>query len=88
MNALKDGEAVYEAVSKGEGEGGNRPEGNMYRALVFQAVVALAVLPLPLCLGIKRLGLAHAEGRLEVDEAGEGEGEDAREERVAREEDA
>ncbi|RDW94457.1 MFS general substrate transporter-55 [Coleophoma crateriformis] len=32
--------------------GSSRPPGNMYRALVFQAVVALVVVPLPLALGL------------------------------------
>lgn len=71
MNALKDGRDVdLEAVSKsGRGSGkGDRPPGNMFNALVFQAVVAMVVLPLPLMLGIKRLGLAHGKGRLRVDE--------------------
>jgi hypothetical protein len=44
----------------------------MYNALVFQAVIGMLVLPLPLLLGIKRLGLAHGEGRLQVDEHREG----------------
>jgi FLVCR family MFS transporter 7 len=71
MNALKDGRDVdLEKVSEdGRGMGGgNRPPGNMYNALIFQAVVAMVVLPLPLMLGISRLGLAHGEGRLKVDE--------------------
>jgi FLVCR family MFS transporter 7 len=71
MNALKDGQNVnLEEVSEGgRGTGGgNRPPGNMYNALVFQAVVGMVVLPLPSMLGIKRLGLAHGEGRLKVDE--------------------
>jgi len=33
-----------------DGEGG-KPPGNMRRALVFQAVVAMVAVPLPLCLG-------------------------------------
>jgi FLVCR family MFS transporter 7 len=79
MNALKDGRDVdLEKVSEGgRGTGGGpKPPGNMYNALVFQAVVAMAVLPLPLMLGIRRLGLAHGEARLKVDEhrdAAEGE---------------
>jgi FLVCR family MFS transporter 7 len=40
----------------------------MFWALVFQAVVSLAVLPLPLVLGIRRLGLATREGRLIKDQ--------------------
>jgi FLVCR family MFS transporter 7 len=71
MNALKDGRSVnLEKVSAGgRGTGsGNRPAGNMYRALVFQAIIAMVVLPLPLMLGIKRLGLSHGEARLKLDE--------------------
>jgi FLVCR family MFS transporter 7 len=71
MNALKDGQDVdLDKVSEGgRGTGGgDRPPGNMYRALVFQAVMAMVVLPVPLMLGIKRLGLAHGEARLILDE--------------------
>lgn len=71
MNALKDQRPVNlsEVRELGRGAGGDsRPPGNMFRALVFQGALALAVLPLPLMLGIKRLGLAHGEGRLKVDE--------------------
>lgn len=71
MNALKDPRPVDldKVRESGRGSGGGiRPPGNMYRSLVFQAVVALVVLPLPLMLGIKRLGLSHGEGRLKVDE--------------------
>lgn len=73
MNALKDGNADLKKVSEGGRSrgGGDRPPGNMYRALVFQAVVALVVLPLPLCLGVKRLGLGIQKGRLRMDEGGE-----------------
>jgi FLVCR family MFS transporter 7 len=60
MNALKDTNG-----------GGDQPPGNMFKALVFQAVVCLAVLPLPLMLGIKRLGLATKEGRLKKDVDGD-----------------
>ncbi|KAF1845325.1 MFS general substrate transporter [Cucurbitaria berberidis CBS 394.84] len=76
MNALKDQRPVdLERVREtGRASGGGlRPPGNMYRALVFQAVVALVVLPLPLMLGIKQLGLSHGEGRLKVDEHRDGE---------------
>ncbi|KAF2276726.1 MFS general substrate transporter [Westerdykella ornata] len=80
MNALKEGESELDGKKGGKGEvvrvpGGDRPPGNMYRALVFQACVAMVVLPCPLALGVKRLGLAHEKGRLRMDEAGEGEGE-------------
>lgn len=57
MDALKDGREVDLAIVSDSGRtagGGDRPPGNMYKALVFQAVVALAVLPLPLMLGIKK----------------------------------
>ncbi|KAL5403450.1 hypothetical protein PMIN06_009762 [Paraphaeosphaeria minitans] len=84
MNALKDQRPVDLAKirERGRGAGGDaRPPGHMFRALVFQGALALAVLPLPLMLGVKRLGLAHGEGRLRVDEhrnsrEGDGEGED------------
>jgi FLVCR family MFS transporter 7 len=36
--------------------------------LVFQAVVAMIVLPLPLMLGIRKLGLESGAGRLRMDE--------------------
>ncbi|KAJ4295208.1 hypothetical protein N0V90_007218 [Kalmusia sp. IMI 367209] len=70
-NALKDQRPVDLAQVRemGRGQGGDsRPPGNMFRALVFQGALSLAVLPLPLMLGIKRLGLAHGKGRLRVDE--------------------
>jgi FLVCR family MFS transporter 7 len=44
----------------------------MFWALVFQAVVSLAVLPLPLVLGIRRLGLATKQGRLIKDQHRDG----------------
>ncbi|ORX95107.1 major facilitator superfamily domain-containing protein [Clohesyomyces aquaticus] len=79
MNALKDGNVDLKTVSeKGRGMGtGDRPPGNMYKALVFQAVFALAVVPAPMLLGIERLGLGEGKlkGRLRVDERGEGVGE-------------
>lgn len=71
MNALKDGREVnLTKVSEGgRGSGGSaRPPGNMFNSLIFQAVVAMVVLPAPLMLGIKRLGFAHGRGRLRVDE--------------------
>ena len=71
LNALKDQRPInLEQVREvGRGAGGDsRPPGNMFKALVFQGALALAVLPLPLMLGIKRLGMAHREGRLTVDE--------------------
>lgn len=74
MDALKDGTADLKEVSAGgrDQNVGDRPPGNMYRSLVFQAVVALVVLPLPLALGVKKLGLDHEKGRLRVDEHIEG----------------
>ncbi|PVH99000.1 MFS general substrate transporter [Periconia macrospinosa] len=78
MNALKDQREVnLERVREmGRGQGGSsRPPGNMYNALVFQGVIAMVAAPFPLVLGVKRLGLAHGQGRLEVDERSiEGEG--------------
>ncbi|KAL5115899.1 hypothetical protein ACEQ8H_006215 [Pleosporales sp. CAS-2024a] len=74
MTALKDATPVdLEAVQhRGRASGGSsRPPGNMYNALVFQAVAVILVLPLPLMLGFKRLGLHLGKGRLKVDEQGE-----------------
>ncbi|KAF2874521.1 major facilitator superfamily domain-containing protein, partial [Massariosphaeria phaeospora] len=74
-NALKDQRPVdlgkVRKGGRGQG-GGDRPPGNMYNSLVFQAVVAMVFLPVPLALGVKRLGLAHGAGRLQMDEHGEG----------------
>jgi len=75
MNELKDGQpADLEVASDGgRGSGGSaRPSGNMYSALVFQAIVALTVLPLPMMLGVRRLGLSQNESRLKLDEHGDG----------------
>ncbi|KAL1652454.1 hypothetical protein SLS61_005058 [Didymella pomorum] len=75
MDALKDKRDV-DLTSVNDGgrieSVGDRPPGNMYNALVFEAVVAMVVLPLPLMLGVKKLGLASGEGRLKVDEHREG----------------
>ncbi|KAF1936971.1 MFS general substrate transporter [Clathrospora elynae] len=71
MNALKDSRPVdLDKVREGgrPNGGGSRPPGNMYWALVFQAIISLVVLPLPLVLGVKRLGLSTEEGRLAHDE--------------------
>jgi FLVCR family MFS transporter 7 len=71
MDALKDGRSVDLTIVNDGGRiesVGNKPPGNMYNALVFEAVVAMVVLPLPLMLGVGRLGLATGEGRLKVDE--------------------
>jgi FLVCR family MFS transporter 7 len=75
MTELKDGRYVdLDEVQKGGRQtgSGSRPPGNMFNALVFQAVVAMVVLPLPLMLGIKRLGLASGKARLTLDKTGEG----------------
>lgn len=59
MNALK------------AGDGANPPQ-NMYRALVFEAVLCMAVAPLPQLLGRKFMGLGGDQRRrFLVDEAGE-----------------
>ncbi|CCC12619.1 hypothetical protein SMACR_07918 [Sordaria macrospora] len=42
---------VSGALKEKEGRGG-RPDGNMYWALVFHAVVAMVAVPVPLCLGM------------------------------------
>ena len=65
-----------DVVADGDGKGagsGDYPPGNMRRALVFQAVVACIIAPLPLALGVKRLGLGDGKvkGRLTLDEARE-----------------
>ncbi|KAK0628955.1 major facilitator superfamily domain-containing protein [Bombardia bombarda] len=57
--ALKDADGVV---------GSDRPPGNMYRALVFQAVIALAVVPLPLCLGLFGRGDQVSLRRVRSDE--------------------
>ena len=72
MDALKDSRPVdldlVRKLGRGvDGDGDNMPPGNMYYALVFQAVIALAVLPLPLALGFKRLGLEAKQRRLNRD---------------------
>jgi hypothetical protein len=43
----------------------------MFWALVFQAVVCALVLPLPLMLGVERLGFASRERRLKKDVDGD-----------------
>ena len=52
------------------GEDGDPPF-NMRRALIFQAVVAMVAMPLPLCLGL--FGRKVRRRRLEVDKGGIGE---------------
>lgn len=72
MDALKDSRPVDLDKVRSEGRGAaggeDMPRGNMYYSLVFQAVVAMVVLPLPMALGVKRLGMSHGEGRLMVDQ--------------------
>jgi len=60
--------AVFILVSDAlrEGESAD-PPGNMQRTLVFMAVVACVVVPLPLCLGL--FGRGVRSRRLEVDKA-------------------
>ncbi|KAJ6191720.1 major facilitator superfamily domain-containing protein [Bipolaris maydis] len=76
MDALKDDRPVdLELVRKlgrgMQGSVGDSPPGNMFNALVFQAVLAMGVLPLPLALGWKRVGLGITEGRLSRDVDGD-----------------
>lgn len=63
--ALKD-ERAKDGATK---EHGDRPENNMYRALVFQAVFAMLFFTLPMLLGIRRLGFGAAKEskRLQAD---------------------
>ncbi|KPI43581.1 Major facilitator superfamily domain-containing protein 7 [Cyphellophora attinorum] len=51
------------------------PEDNMQRALIFQAVIAVAVAPLPVCLGLFGRGDKVRRRRWEVDREGAGSGE-------------
>lgn len=53
---------VMTALKGAEGE----PENSMHRALVFEAVVACLVAPVPMVLGMRRLGL-HVDGRWHMD---------------------
>ena len=48
-------------------DGSSRPDGNMYRALVFQAVVAMMFVPLPLALGCCGRGKEVRMRRVEAD---------------------
>jgi len=85
MTALKDERYVDLTKVREEGRtqgGGDRPPGHMWRALVFQAVIALAVLPFVLLLGMRRLGLQQGEGRLKIDEHREGGSGEGHEEEV------
>ncbi|KAJ9661302.1 hypothetical protein H2198_002045 [Neophaeococcomyces mojaviensis] len=58
MDALKDGDAAD-------------PPANMHRSLVFQAVVAMLVMPLPLCLGLFGRKRMVRLRRWEAEKAGE-----------------
>jgi len=49
-------------------DGTKRPPGNMYRALVFQAVIAMVVFPLPLALGLFGRHKEVRMRRVEADE--------------------
>ncbi|KAG9188945.1 hypothetical protein G6011_05813 [Alternaria panax] len=75
MDALKDGRPVdldaVQDAGRSEARGGDRPPGHMFWALVFQAVVCAVVLPLPLMLGVERLGFKSKEGRLRKDVDGD-----------------
>jgi MFS transporter, FLVCR family, MFS-domain-containing protein 7 len=51
------------------------PEDNMQRALIFQAVIAVAVAPLPVCLGLFGRADKVRKRRWEVDREGAGSGE-------------
>jgi FLVCR family MFS transporter 7 len=62
MNALKD--------EKGK----DGPKYNMQRALIFEAVIALIVIPAPLLLGFKRLGFGSVESRRFMIDEGESRG--------------
>ncbi|EFQ94624.1 hypothetical protein CFE70_000156 [Pyrenophora teres f. teres 0-1] len=76
MDALKDGRPVdleeVRDAGRDNATGGDMPPGHMLWALVFQGVVALAVLPLPMALGVRRLGMQTTEGRLNKDRTAEG----------------
>lgn len=75
MNALKEPgcSGSKQCQELGKHSTGWKPPGSMWRALIFQAVVAVAVLPAPLLLGVRRLGLGagHRKGRMEVEDAEE-----------------
>jgi FLVCR family MFS transporter 7 len=62
MGALKDG------------KGKDGPKYNMQRALIFEAVIALIVIPAPLLLGVKRLGFGSVESRRFMVDEGESRG--------------
>ncbi|KAK8214111.1 major facilitator superfamily domain-containing protein [Phyllosticta capitalensis] len=72
MDALKEPGCLNtdDCQQKGKNSTGWKPPGSMWKALIFEAVMAIVVLPAPLLLGVKRLGFGDArrEGRLEADE--------------------
>lgn len=47
--------------------GSTRPPGNMYKALVFHGVMAMVIIPLPLCLGLFGRGSKIKMRRIEAD---------------------
>lgn len=57
MDALKDEQASDGSTM----EHGRRPANNMYRALVFEAVIGMLIMPLPLLIGVQRLGLGEGK---------------------------
>jgi MFS family permease len=72
-DAVRDG-----GVNDGTADDGTkRPPGNMYRALIFQTVMAMIAVPLPLCLGLFGRGHGVRMRRIEADKenrAARGEG--------------
>jgi len=76
LDALKDSRPVnlkeVREAGRDHATGGNMPPGNLFWGLVFQAAVAVAVLPLPMALGVKRLGMHITEGRLNRDRSADG----------------
>lgn len=63
MDALKDSTAQDGDTAKH----GTKPVNNMYRALVFEAVIGIVVMPLPLLLGFKRLGFRDGQQSKRLD---------------------
>ncbi|KAF1813804.1 MFS general substrate transporter [Eremomyces bilateralis CBS 781.70] len=66
MGALKD----LDGTPGDTAERGDRPPGNMYNALVFQTVLTCVIMPVPLLLGVRSLGLdkGRVSRRYSVDE--------------------
>ena len=54
---------IQSALKDDTGHGRDRPKGNEYRALVFQACLCLAAMPPPLLIGLERLGLGGDQRR-------------------------